>query len=223
MCAFWWQEFAKFRGDPGLNFNICVMGVILHSRKSPTKIPPGGSADLTMKIWWNFNIHFDFRSFFTSEFTSISLFISFFSISLKPSTWLQMREVHCSSSIAVGENLFTIIKQILKHRNRFLIETITLSKTTLSIEMSRVAQSNPNSRSIHTKNFFSKNQRPTPKSSLAGHNAVNRRKPSFVQLTRHHSDRGPHEIVFKPKRRKDYIVTDVVLKNEGNDAIHFKR
>ena len=134
-----------------------------------------------------------------------------------------MREVHCSSSIAVGENPFTFIKLFLKQRNRILIETITLSKTTLSIEMSRVAQSNPNSRSIHTKNFFSKNQRPTPKSSLAGHTTVNKRKPSFVQLTRHHSDRGPHEIVFKPKRRKDYIVTDVVLKNEGNNAIHLKR
>lgn len=122
-----------------------------------------------------------------------------------------------ASNIAVAENSVSNCPQ--NHRSKVITSSTTHPvaqfQIAACIEMSRDAQNNPNSRSVHTKNYFSKKRQPFLKLSSVGHTAVNKRKPSFVQLNRHHTDRGSHDIVFKPKRTKDYIITDVVLKNEG--------
>lgn len=84
--------------------------------------------------------------------------------------------------------------------------------------MSRPAKSNPNSRSVHTKNCFSKQPYPMIKMNKADHTAFNKKKPSIVLLNRHSSHHNSSTVVFKPKKNKDFVVTDAVLKNEGETS-----
>ena len=82
--------------------------------------------------------------------------------------------------------------------------------------MSRPTQSNPNSRSMHTKNNFSlKHAHMHIKTNLISRNAGYRRKPSASLIERQNANHNSHPIVFKSKKNKDFIVTDAVLKNEG--------
>lgn len=82
--------------------------------------------------------------------------------------------------------------------------------------MSRPAQSNPNSRSVHTKNSFSSKHAVLHiKTNLISHNANYRKKPSASLIEKQNADNSCHPIVFKSKKNKDFIVTDAVLKNEG--------
>ena len=90
--------------------------------------------------------------------------------------------------------------------------------------MSRPAQSNPNSRSVHTKNSFSsKNAFLHIKTNLINRNPGYRRKSSASLIEQQNSDHNSHPIVFKSKKNKDFIVTDAVLKSEGTNSTVISR
>ena len=90
--------------------------------------------------------------------------------------------------------------------------------------MSRPTQSNPNSRSVHTKNNFSAKHAPLHiKTNLINRNAGYRRKPSASLIEQQNADHNSHPIVFKSKKNKDFIITDAVLKSEGMESTVVKR